>query len=94
MGFMDKVKQQAAVATAVAKETAHKGQVKIDAVQAKVAADEVLRQLGLQVLLERTGRGDDTTEEHIAGAIESLKEYEAEFGPLSAPTSGDGQPPS
>ena len=39
MGFVDKVKQQAAVATAVAKDTAQKGQAKIDEVQAKMAAD-------------------------------------------------------
>jgi hypothetical protein len=89
MGFMDKVKEQAAAVTAVAKDTAQKGQAKIDEVQAKRAADDVLRELGLVVFLERTDRGGDATEATIKGHIETLKEYEAEFGELSTPV-GDG----
>ena len=89
MGFMDKVKQQAAVATAVAKDTAQKGQAKIDEVQAKMAADDLLRQLGLEILLERTGREAPEAEGRIQGLIESLKDYETEFGALSTPGSND-----
>ncbi len=87
MGFMDKMKEQAAVVTAVAKDTAQKGQSKVEEVQAKRAADEVLRQLGLVVFLEKAGRGDETTEgteAKIAHHVETLKEYEAEFGELGA----------
>ena len=89
MGFVDKVKQQAAVATAVAKDTAQKGQAKIDEVQAKMAADGVLRQLGLEILFERTGRGTPESEERIQGLIESLKDYEVELGAFSPPNSED-----
>ena len=82
MGFMDKVKEQAAVVTAVAKDTAQKGQAKVEEVQAKRAADAVLRQLGLAVFLERTGRGSTTTEETVVGHVETLTAYESEFGDL------------
>jgi hypothetical protein len=85
MGFMDKMKEQAAVVTAVAKDTAQKGQAKVGEVQAKRAADEMLRQIGLTVYLERTGRGSEASEASIKSKIESLEEYEVEFGPLSAP---------
>jgi len=88
MGFMDKVKEQAAVVTAVAKDTAQKGQAKVEEVQAKRAADAVLRQLGLAVFLERTMRGSAATEETIVGHVDTLKAYEAEFGDL---TDTDGE---
>jgi len=84
MGFMDKVKEQAAVATAMAKDTVQKGQAKLDATQAKVAADGVLRQLGLAVYLEQAGRGSDTSETQRQHLIELLGEYEAEYGELKA----------
>ena len=90
MGFMDKVKEQAAAVTAVAKDTAQKGQAKIGEVQAKRAADDVLRELGLAVFLERTGRGSDTSEATIKGHVETLKEYEAEFGELIV-SDGEGE---
>ena len=84
VGFMDKVKEQAAAVSAVAKDTAQKGQAKVEEVQAKRAADAVLRQLGLAVYLDRTSRGTDATESTIVSHVESLKEYEAEFGDLKA----------
>jgi hypothetical protein len=90
MGFMDKVKEQAAAATAVAKDTAQKGQAKVDEVQAKRNADEVLRQLGLAVYLERTGRGTDSSESAIGQRIEALKAYEEEHGELQAPEEAPG----
>jgi len=90
MGFMDKMKEQAAVVTAVAKDTAQKGQTKVEEVQAKRAADDVLRQLGLAVFLEQTGRGDGTTESSITSHVETLKEYEAEYGDLGGSESSGG----
>ena len=82
MGFMDKVKEQASVAAAAAKDAAQKGQAKVGEVQAKRAADGVLRQLGLAAYLLQTERAKGTTESDIAGYVESLKAYEAEFGEL------------
>ena len=82
MGFMDKVKEQASVAAAAAKDAAQKGQAKVGEVQAKRAADGVLRQLGLAAYLQETNRAKSTAESDIAGYIDSLKAYEAEFGEL------------
>jgi hypothetical protein len=81
---MDKVKEQAAVATAAAKDVAQKGQAKVDEVQAKRAADGVLRQLGLAYFLAATGRESPNGESAVAGYVETLKAYEAEHGPLDA----------
>jgi hypothetical protein len=82
MGFMDKVKEQASVAAAAAKEAAQKGQAKVGEVQAKRAADGVLRKLGLAFYLQKTDRAKETTEGEIAQHVDDLKSYEAEFGEL------------
>ena len=84
MGFMDKMKEQAAVVTAVAKDTAQKGQAKVEEVQAQRTADEVLRQIGLAVFLEKTGRGSDDAASVIDDHVATLRDYEKEHGPLSA----------
>ncbi len=86
MGFMDKVKEGAATATAAAKDAAVKGQAKVDDAQAKHAADGVLRQLGLATFLAATGRATPSAETDINGYIETLKAYEAEHGPLTTPS--------
>ena len=57
MGFLDKVKEGAAQATAVAKDAAQKGQAKLDAMQSKKAADGLLHDLGAAAYAEKTGRG-------------------------------------
>jgi hypothetical protein len=79
---MDKVKEQASSAAAAAKEAGKKGQAKVDEIQAKKAADGVLRQLGLAFYLQKTDRASDSTNGDIAGYLESLKAYESEHGPL------------
>ena len=84
MGFLDKVKEQASVAAAAAKDAAQKGQAKVDEVQAKRAADGILRQLGLAIYLEQTGRTSSTSESDVAKLIEDLKSYETEYGSLGA----------
>ena len=89
MALMDKMKAQASQLAQKAQEAGKAGQSKIEEVQAKRAADEVLRQLGLVVFLEQAGRGDGTTEASIARHVETLKEYEAEFGELG-PTDSSG----
>ena len=86
MGFLDKVKEQASVAASAAKEAAQKGQAKVGEVQAKRAADGVLRQLGLAAYLQQAGRASAGVDDDIAKYLESLKEYEAEFGELGPET--------
>ncbi|MFI5036150.1 MAG: hypothetical protein ACHQFZ_08100 [Acidimicrobiales bacterium] len=82
MGLMDKVKEQASAAAAAAKEAAQKGQAKVDEMQAKKAADGVLRQLGLAFYLLKTDRATGTTNSDIDGYLQTLQTYEAEHGPL------------
>jgi hypothetical protein len=84
MGIMDKVKEQAAAAAKSAKEAAAKGQDKVAEMQAKKAADGVLRQLGLAVFLQKTNRATSSTDGDIAGCVDNLKTYESEHGALSA----------
>jgi hypothetical protein len=82
MGLLDKVKEQAAVASAAARDAAAKGQAKIDEAQAKRAADGQLRELGLAVYAERTGRGSETTSKEIDRLTEALRHHESEHGAL------------
>jgi microcystin degradation protein MlrC len=89
MGLMDKVKEQAAAAAQAAKEAAAKGQAKVDEMQAKRAADGVLRQLGLAVYLQKTDRATAGAEGDIAGYLETLKAYEAEHGSLAGSTDSE-----
>jgi hypothetical protein len=84
MGFMDKVKEQANNAAAVAKDAAQKGQAKVDEVQAKRAADGVLRQLGLLAFLSQTDRAPATADADVARHVATLQSFETEHGPLSA----------
>ncbi len=82
MGLMDKVKEQAAAAASVAKDVAQKGQAKVDELQARRAADGVLRDLGLTVYLTKVGRGSPNAESDIDGYVETIREYENEHGPI------------
>ncbi len=82
MGFLDKVKEQAATAQAVAKDAAQKGQAKLDEVQAKRAADGLLRDLGLAAYAEQTGRGSEATQAAGQRVLAALGSHEAEHGAL------------
>jgi hypothetical protein len=82
MGLMDKVKNQAASATAMAKDAAQKGQAKIDEIQAKRAADGMLHDLGAIVYAQRTGRAPATADADAAHLVDSLRAYEQEHGPI------------
>jgi hypothetical protein len=87
MGLMDKVKSQAATATAKAKDAAQKGQAKLDDIQAKRAADAMLHDLGALVYGERTGRTPGTVAAKEDRLVQSLRAYEQEHGLLDL---GDG----
>jgi hypothetical protein len=90
MGFLDKVKEQAAVAGAAAKEAAAKGQAKVEEAQAKRTADAQLRDLGLAVYAERTGRATESTGPEVERLMTALKAYEADHGSLVDTTAGQG----
>lgn len=82
MGLLDKVKTQAASATAMAKDAAQKGQAKLDAIQAKRAADVMLRNLGAVVYGQRTGRATANAEAEVERIVSSLESHEAEHGQI------------
>jgi hypothetical protein len=104
MGLLDKVKAQATAATEMAKDAAAKGQAKMNEVQAKKAADGMLRDLGAAFYATKTGRSTPTTDDEIAQLVTSLQAHESEHGQITlapessagAPTAtpaGDGSPP-
>ena len=82
MGFFDKVKEQAAVAGAAAKDAAQKGQTKLDEIQAKRAADSLLKDLGTVVYAQRSGRGTGAADGEIARLVAALEEHESAHGPV------------
>ncbi|MGO9458031.1 MAG: hypothetical protein ACLP62_13485 [Acidimicrobiales bacterium] len=91
MGFLDKAKEQMAVATTVAKDAAQKGQAKIDAAQAKRAADALLRDLGAASYAQQTGRASDATPAEIERLTTALREHETAHGQIDL---GPEAPPS
>ncbi len=82
MGILDKVKEQAARGTAVAKEAAQKGQAMLDELQAKRAADAMLRNLGAATYAQRTGRASSTTDADIERLVSALRSHEEAHGPI------------
>jgi hypothetical protein len=82
MAFLDKVKQGAATATAAAKDAAQKGQAKLDTMQAKKAADGLLRDLGAAAYAEKTGRAAADNSAEIDRILAALEEHERVNGPI------------
>ncbi len=82
MGFLDKVKEQAQTAAAAAKEAAAKGQSKLDELQAKKAADAMLRDLGALTYGSATGREQASSEADAGRLVAALQAHEAEHGQL------------
>ncbi len=82
MGFLDKAKQQA-------QDLKGKVEGKVEDVQAKRKAGELLDSLGRLVYAQRTERPADDTEAKIAALVEALRALEAEgvsVLPEAAPT--------
>ncbi|HVX23311.1 MAG TPA: hypothetical protein VHB02_18360 [Acidimicrobiales bacterium] len=95
MGFLDKMKEQAAVATAVAKDAAQKGQAKLDEMQAKRAADGLLRDLGAVIYGQRSGRASSTADADADRLVDALKAHEQAHGLIDlSPTATGGYPGS
>jgi hypothetical protein len=93
MGLLDKVKAQATAATEMAKDAAAKGQAKMNDVQAKKAADGMLRDLGAAFYATKTGRSTPTTDTDIAQLVTALQAHESEHGQITlAPESAAAAP--
>ena len=82
MGLLDRVKEGAAQATAVAKDAAKQGQAKLDAMQAKRAADGLLRDLGAAAYAEKVGRAGASTSADIDRILAALESHEQANGPI------------
>src|ERR1700689_3855857 len=93
MGLMDKVKAQATQLAQQTKEAAEQGKAKLDQAQASRRGDAMLRQLGVAVFAERTGRGTPDSQAKIDQLINDISPYERENGlNLTAPNSGPRVP--
>jgi hypothetical protein len=95
MGLMDKVKAQATQLAQQTKEAAEQGKAKLDQAQASRRGDGMLRQLGVAVFADRTGRGTPDSQAKIDQLINDISAYERENGlNLTDPSSGASVPQS
>ena len=93
MGLLDKVKATAATATEAAKDAAAKGQAKLDEVQAKKAADGMLRDLGAAYYATKTGRATPSTDADMEHLVAALQGHESQHGAITlAPESPAAAP--
>src|SRR5690606_38912773 len=79
MGFLDKAMSQV-------QQAAKQGQDKLDDLQAKKAADGLLRDLGAWYYASETGRDHGQGPGEIARILGELQAHEAEHGPLGGGT--------
>ncbi len=82
MGFLDKVKEGAAQASAAAKDAAQKGQAKLDSLQAKRQADGLLRDLGAAAYAEKVGRAPASNSADIDRILAALEQHEHDNGQI------------
>jgi hypothetical protein len=76
MGFFDKVKEQADKAKVQAKDLKGRVEDKVDDVQGKRKADDLLDDLGRFLYAERTSRPLDGAEAEIARLVGELRQLE------------------
>jgi hypothetical protein len=81
MGFMDKVKSTTSGIVG-------QGQAKLDSVQAKRQADELLRVLGLLVYNEQQGRAPAEQASHVETTITKLRDIESMHPDIFVPQAG------
>ncbi len=78
MGLMDKVKAQANQLAQQTREAAEQGKAKLDQAQANRRGDQMMRQLGVLVFAERTGRGAPDGQAKIDQLVNDISAYERE----------------
>jgi hypothetical protein len=99
MGLMDRVKAQATQLAQKTQEAAQEGKARLDQAQANRRGDVLLRQLGVAVYQDRTGRGSPDSETKIDQLISDLSAHERENGlnlgdqPTSTMPPGSTVPP-
>ncbi len=80
MGLMDKVKAQAQQIAQQTREAAEQGKARLDQAQASRRGDVLLRQLGIAVYADRTGRGTPDSQAKIDQLINDISAHERENG--------------
>ena len=95
MGLMDKVKQQAEQALTKAQQGVAQGQAKLDEVQAKRQADQLLRDLGAAYYAaERSGGPRDDVAKALAAVDEHMAAQEADRAATPASAAPDPSAPA
>ena len=89
MGLMDKVKAQATQLAEKAEQAGKAGQAKLESLQAKRRADGMLADLGAITYAQKNGKSSPGDEARITDLVSQLRQYEAEYGPISANPSSD-----
>ncbi len=88
MGFLDKAKEKAS-------EIAEKAKEKVDDVQAKRKADDLLQDLGRVTFADKTSRSTATAADDTARIVADLQKLEAEGTTILKGTEpGDPPPPA
>ena len=90
MGFMDKVKEQAALVADKAQEVGKAGQGKLEQVQGKRRADALLLELGGITYRRSTGYTDPGADDRATELITLIGKHEAEHGPITVTSADDG----
>lgn len=85
MGFMDKMKAQADQLAVKAQQGTAQMQTKFDAVQAKRAADGLLRDLGAAYYAEQRHSGPHAA---VEAALTALDTHASQSGPVDTGTTG------
>ncbi len=90
MGLVDKVRAQATQVVGKAQEAGKVGQAKLEALQARRKAEAVLSELGAIAYRARCDRSKPGDDRRADDLVARLRQYEAEYGPVDEPLSGDG----
>lgn len=87
MGFLDKARDAAQQAATKAQQGMAQGQAKLGEVQAKRAADGLLRDLGAAFYAEQRQGGSS---EAVVSALRAIDTHVAQNGPIDTSSSPDG----
>lgn len=89
VGLMDKARQAAQQAAAMAQEGLAQGQAKIEALQVQRTGNELLRQLGEAFYAEQRTGGD---REAVVRALAAVDQHIRDHGPINPPQADAASP--
>jgi hypothetical protein len=89
VSFIDRVKQQATQVAQKAQESVKQGQAKLEEVQQRRRVDALLRDLGVVLYAEKTGKATGETAAEIERIVAELRQQEAEGATIPGPGQED-----